>query len=88
MCARSTLRIMYHAAKTLALLGLNLGWLLAAYLSISWLIEWCDAEASPVIYGTERQFNSFPYLQSSHEMLVVAIVWLGVAITFHTLRPI
>jgi hypothetical protein len=79
---------MYQAAKTLALLGLNLGWLVPAYLSMSWLIEWCDVEASPLVYGTERQFNSFPFLQSSHEMLVVAIVWLAVAITFHTFRPL
>ena len=77
---------MYSAVKTLALLCLNLGWLIPAYLSISWLIEWCDGEASPVIYGTERELNSFPYLHSSHEMLVIATVWLGVAIAFHTLR--
>ncbi len=78
---------MYSVAKTLGLLCLNAGWLIPGYLCISSLIQWCQIEASPIIYGTERQMNSFPFLHFSQSMALVATVWLGLALVFHTLWP-
>jgi hypothetical protein len=46
--------LMLHILKTAFALMLNLGWVLPFYLSMSSLIDWCRLEASPVVYGTDR----------------------------------
>ncbi len=76
---------MKSAAITLGLLCLNAGWLIPGYLCISSLIQWCQLEASPIIYGTERQINSFPFLHFAQSMALLTTAWLGLAVIFNTL---
>ena len=76
---------MFTIVKTLVSLCVNVGWLIPAYLSAYSVIQWCRLEASPVVYGMERQLNSFPFLTFANQTLVIAVVWLGLAIGYHTL---
>ena len=80
------LSVMLHILKTAFALILNLGWVLPFYLSMSSLIDWCRLEASPVVYGTDRGVHSFPFLSSSRQMLIVACIWIAVAIAWNTIR--
>ena len=74
-----------HVVKTIGLVCCNLGWLIPGYLCIHSLIHWCQVEASPVVYGTERQLNSFPFLRFSEQMLIITTIWLGLILGYHTL---
>jgi hypothetical protein len=76
---------MSRALATFSLLILNTGWIIPFYLSITSLINWCDLEASPLVYGTERTVNSFPFLEFADRMFMVACVWLAIAIACNTL---
>ena len=76
---------MFAIVKTLVNLCVNVGWLIPAYLCVNSLLQWCRLEASPVIYGMERQLNSFPFLNFAHTMLAITVVWLGLALGYHTL---
>lgn len=76
---------MFTVLKTLVNLCVNVGWLIPAYLSIDSLLQWCRLEVSPVIYGMERQLNSFPFLDFAQQTLTITVVWLGLAIGYHTL---
>ena len=78
--------LMLHILKTAFALMLNLGWVLPFYLSMSSLIDWCRLEASPVVYGTDRGGHSFPFLSFSRQMLIVAFIWIVVAIAWNTIR--
>lgn len=75
--------------KKLPAVFLNAGWIVPFYLSLHAVIEWCRLEASPVIYGTERTLNSFPFLSFAQSALIVACVWLAGAVILNTLlrRP-
>jgi hypothetical protein len=74
-----------YVVRMLGLLCLNLGWLIPGYLCIHSLRQWCRVEASPVVYGIERQLNSFPFLRFSEEMLAITTIWLGLVLGYHTL---
>ncbi len=77
---------MLACLKKLFSIVLNAGWIVPLYLSVNAIIQWCRLEASPVIYGTEGTVNSFPFLQFAQETLVVACIWLAVAVIVNTLR--
>jgi hypothetical protein len=76
---------MFRALSTFALLILNTGWIIPFYLSITSLIDWCELEASPLVYGTERTVNSFPFLAFSDRIFTVACIWLAIVIACKTL---
>lgn len=76
---------MPRALATFSLLILNTGWIIPFYLSITSLIDWCDLEASPLVYGTQRTVNSFPFLNFADLMFKVACIWLAIAIAGNTL---
>jgi hypothetical protein len=76
---------MSRALSTFALLILNAGWIIPFYLAIRSLIDWCELEASPLVYGTERTVNSFPFLAFSERMFTVTCIWLAIVIAGNTL---
>ena len=66
------------------LLILNIGWVLPAYACVSLMIDWCLLEAAPVIYGTTKTINSFPFLQTSRQVLLVTCIWVAIACALNT----
>jgi len=54
------------------------GWVVPLFWSIRFAVRWCQLEASPVVYGTERTVNSFPFLTASRDMAEIACIWAGV----------
>ena len=64
---------------------LNTGWVLPAYTCVQLIIDWCQLEAAPVIYGTDRMINSFPFLHTARQALFVTSIWLAIACLCNTM---
>ena len=70
--------------KSPLLLGLNAGWIVPFYLCAYTVLQWFQLEASPLIQGVEHRHNSFPFLGFAQQMLMIACIWLGMAIVIYT----
>ncbi len=60
---------------------LSAGWIYPLFFSVRTLLDWCRLEASPVVYGTERTLNSFPFLHASQQALGLGVVWCAISLT-------
>ncbi len=76
--------MMLRVARTPIIVVVTTGWLVPLFFSISSLLAWCQAEASPVVYGTERTLNSFPFLHFSQQTLTIAGFWCLLSLTVWT----
>jgi len=83
-CPRTT-TLLKHTTLAILLLILNTGWVLPAFACVSLLIDWCQVEAAPVIYGTDRMINSFPFLATSRQALFVTSIWMAIACVCNTI---
>jgi len=83
-CPRTT-TLLKHTTLAILLLILNTGWVLPAFACVSLLIDWCQVEAVPVIYGTDRMINSFPFLAASRQALFVTSIWMAIACVCNTI---
>lgn len=63
----------------------NAGWVVPLYLCFHSLIQWCEIEVSPVVYGGQRQVNSFPFLEFAGTSLLVACAWIAACAIVNTL---
>jgi hypothetical protein len=64
----------------LALSLVSVGWLVPLFLSVDWLITWCEHER----INAHGQ-HSFPYLSAARNAFLVAGMWLGLVVFSWTL---
>ena len=65
-----------------ALVAFSTGWLVPLYLAGQLLFDWCRLEVSPGITGTQRQVNSFSFLETAELQWHLAIGWLVAAVVY------
>ena len=58
----------------------SLGWVVPLFLAMWFMLDWCRFEASPIVYGSERKANSFPFLAAAAWMLNTAAIWAAAAL--------
>jgi hypothetical protein len=80
-----TTTLLKHTTLAILLLILNTGWVLPAFACVELIIDWCQLEAAPVIYGTDRMINSFPFLHTSRQALFVTSIWVAIACLCNTM---
>ena len=56
-------------------IAMSVGWIVPLFLSTWLVLDWCRLEASPALYGHEREANSFPFLAAAVWMLNAAAIW-------------
>ena len=56
-------------------IAMSVGWIVPLFLSTWFVLDWCRLEASPTVYGHEREANSFPFLAAAVWMLNAAAIW-------------
>ncbi|MEC9096034.1 MAG: hypothetical protein VX776_05330, partial [Planctomycetota bacterium] len=83
-CLRIT-TLLKHTILAVLLLILNTGWVLPAFACVELIIDWCQLEAAPVIYGTDRMINSFPFLHTARQALLVTSIWMAIACLCNTM---
>jgi hypothetical protein len=71
--------------KRIAIILLTIGWLLPAWLGISTLLTFVDAEVWPLLRG-EHPSNSFPFVQFSARCFAVSIAWLAASLAWWAWR--
>ena len=54
--------------------AVSVGWIFPLYASQQLLFSWCRLYVDA---GVPRELQSFPYLEASHQMLAIALTWLG-----------
>lgn len=65
----------------------SIGWLLPAWLGISTLLTFVEAEVRPLLRG-EDPSNSFPFVPFSARCFAVSMAWLAAAIAWWAWRLI
>ena len=56
-------------------IAMSVGWIVPLFLSTWFVLDWCRLEASPAVYGHEREATSFPFLAAAAWMLNAAAIW-------------
>ncbi len=77
--------MVFRIIRTIIVVIASIGWIYPLFFSIGCIIVWCQVEASPVIYGTARTMNSFPFLHSSEQALKLAGNWCALSVLTWTI---
>lgn len=66
------------ATLTVLIIIGSTGWIAPLYACIQQLITWGQFEVEPRLFKHEVTINSFPFLNFSGGMLIIAITWLSI----------
>jgi hypothetical protein len=66
--------------KRVSLLILSTGWVVTLLISLYLNVVFLENEVYPIIYDTEGQLNSFPYIHAARTLLNITAAWFGLAV--------
>ena len=66
--------------KKIVILFLSFGWVVTLILALFLIVSFIEAEIYPVLYQSEGQLNSFPYIEAVKNLLGISTIWFAGAV--------